>query len=338
MAIDVYKEWLGIPEGPRPPDHYQLLRLVQFEDAVDKIRGNYKKLNAHVRKYATGQYSIESQTLLNELAKAMLCLTDAERKKEYDRSLGREIEDEDTGRKTIGQLLIEQNVISDGQLKEATSHAEKLGLDVRDSLVQLKMVDATVAAQAYAQEQGLPFVDLSDLHPDEAVLDQVPKETVKQHSILPLFIDEDVLVVACTSMIGPELEDELRLRFNLPVKPAIAPPQAINQGINKYYAAGARNAAPEPEAPAAKGKDKKKEAAKKAAPAKTQAAKKPADSAETKKEKRMIGIIALNGSFVLSYILDSFVINPGAGRSDIWLYIVLPGITAATVWFTCFKK
>ena len=28
--IDVYKEWLGIPEGDRPPDHYQLLRLVQF--------------------------------------------------------------------------------------------------------------------------------------------------------------------------------------------------------------------------------------------------------------------------------------------------------------------
>ena len=34
MALDVYKDWLGIPEGPRPPDHYQLLRLVQFEDAV----------------------------------------------------------------------------------------------------------------------------------------------------------------------------------------------------------------------------------------------------------------------------------------------------------------
>ena len=56
MAIDVYKEWLGIPEGPRPPDHYQLLRLVQFEDNVDKVRKNYKKLNGHVRKYATGQY------------------------------------------------------------------------------------------------------------------------------------------------------------------------------------------------------------------------------------------------------------------------------------------
>ena len=95
MAIDVYKEWLGIPEGQRPPDHYQLLRLVQFEDSLEKVRKNYKKLNGHVRKYATGQYSNQSQTLLNELAKAMLCLTDEELKLEYDRSLGRVVDDRD---------------------------------------------------------------------------------------------------------------------------------------------------------------------------------------------------------------------------------------------------
>lgn len=38
MALDVYKDWLGIPDGPRPPDHYTLLRLVQFEDNTEKIR------------------------------------------------------------------------------------------------------------------------------------------------------------------------------------------------------------------------------------------------------------------------------------------------------------
>ena len=40
--IDVYKEWLGIPAGTRPPDHYTLLRLVQFEDDIEKIRNNYR--------------------------------------------------------------------------------------------------------------------------------------------------------------------------------------------------------------------------------------------------------------------------------------------------------
>jgi hypothetical protein len=88
--IDVYKEWLGIPEGDRPPDYYTLLRLVMFEDDVEKIRGNYRKLNGHVRKYATGQYLLRSQELLNEMAKAMLCLTDPDGKHEYDLSLGRE--------------------------------------------------------------------------------------------------------------------------------------------------------------------------------------------------------------------------------------------------------
>lgn len=78
MALDVYKDWLGIPDGPRPPDHYTLLRLVQFEDNAEKVRANYRKLNGHVRKYASGQYSMPSQELLNELAKAMLLLTDPE--------------------------------------------------------------------------------------------------------------------------------------------------------------------------------------------------------------------------------------------------------------------
>lgn len=44
--IDVYKEWLGIPADVRPPDHYTLLRLVMFEDDAEKVRANYRKLNA----------------------------------------------------------------------------------------------------------------------------------------------------------------------------------------------------------------------------------------------------------------------------------------------------
>ena len=99
MPLDVYKDWLGIPEGPRPPDHYQLLRLKQFEDDPSKIQKNYKKLNEHVRKYASGQYQQESQDLLNELARAMLCLTDPERKRDYDESLGREFEESAASRR-----------------------------------------------------------------------------------------------------------------------------------------------------------------------------------------------------------------------------------------------
>jgi hypothetical protein len=120
VPLDVYKDWLGIPDGPRPPDHYALLRLVQFEDDFEKVRKNYKKLNAHVRKYATGQYGNQSQDLLNEMAKAMLCLTDLERKQEYDRSLGRVTSDVDaeTGRRPLTAYLQDEGLITPAQATE----------------------------------------------------------------------------------------------------------------------------------------------------------------------------------------------------------------------------
>lgn len=337
--MDVYKEWLGIPEGPRPPDHYQLLRLVQFEDSVEKIRANYKKLNAHVKKYATGQYTNESQALLNELAKVMLCLTDLARKREYDVGLGREFEETEAGPKTMDMILIEQGHVSPEQAKEAREHAERTGLDLRDSFVQLQMVDPEIAAQALAQEVGLPYVDLADMLPDDAVLDEVPKTTVKQHSILPLLVDQGVLLVACVTPIDHELEDELRLRFNVPVRSVLASPKAINQAIAKYYAPGARAERAAQAEPKEGEKGKKKaapEKKKERAPPKKRGPKTP----EEIRNQQLIGWIILCWSCVAAYLLDMFVITPKVFW-DVWTFVLyggIPGITAFFVWQALWKK
>ncbi len=343
MAIDVYKEWLGIPEGPRPPDHYQLLRLVQFEDSAEKVRANYKKLNAHVRKYATGQYSDESQALLNELAKAMLCLTDAERKREYDQGLGREFEEEAGGPKTMDAILLEQKHISAGQAQEARDYAERSGLDLRDAVVQLKMVAPELAAQALAQELGVPYVDLADMLPDDEVLDQVPKLTIKQHSILPLFIDQGVLLVACTHQLDHELEDELRLRFNVSIRPVLAAPLAINQAIAKYYAPGARDERAAQAAERDGEKESGKKGAGKAKKAEKKATPKPKQrhgpkSPEEVANDRKIGIVIVNFSFVAAYLLDFLVLKPNALFDPLWPYFVIPGVTALVVWQVYWKK
>jgi hypothetical protein len=349
--LDVYKEWLGIPDGPRPPDHYQLLRLKQFEDSVDKVRANYKKLNGHVRKYATGQYMEESQALLNELAKVMLCLTDLERKRAYDVSLGREFDEEQLGPRTMDAILIDQNHITAEQAQEARDYAEKVGVDVNDAFIQLKLVSPDVAAQALAQELGLPYVDLTETTPDDDVLDVVPKMTIKQHSILPLFSDEGVVLVACVTHLSHELEDELRLRFSMPVRSVLASQQAIHQAIAKYYSVDAqkeRAAAREEGAVAAaavaaqagkKGsaapKAKKPEPAKKEPPRR-----RGPKTAEEKANDFKIGIMCINFSAVAAYLLDAFVITPNV-FFDIWTYILfvtIPGITALVVSQTFWKK
>jgi len=333
VAIDVYKDWLGIPEENRPPNHYQLLRVVQFEDDPDKVRKHYKKLNGHVRKYATGQYSIESQDLLNELAMAMLCLTDPQRKREYDEGLGREFhEDDESGQKPMLQVLCNQGHLTNDQIHEVESFASARGLSNRDAVVQMKLTDPITAAQALAKELGLSFVDLEDMLPDDSVLDKVPRSLVKRNSILPLFVDDDVLLVAGIDLPEFELEDEMRLRFEKPMRTVLAAPLAVNQAIAKYYAPGARDEAALEEAESATPKSGKKG---KAAKAKNKKPKHKMTEAE-KSEKMMMEIIitcwAVVGSGMFDqYVLKAFVLPTSFTFPYITSAIVAP--LAGVYWF-----
>ena len=302
MAIDVYKEWLGIPEDQRPPNHYQLLRLVQFEDDVDKIRKYYKKLNSHVRKFASGTYSNESQTLLNELAKAMLCLTDEELKQDYDRSLGRVIDDRDeSGRRPMTSYLQDEKVITSDQAKEAKAHADRTGLSVRDAIVQLKYVDHEVAARAYANELGRSYVDLADIVPENDAMDMLPKNVVRRHNCLPLFVDENAVVVACADEPDSELEDEVRLRFHKPIRPVIASGKSINQAIVANYAEGMRKEVSAPAKGTSKAGGKKAGTEKKA-----EAVVKLSDT--EKAQRRQLGMIFMCWAFAIPVALDNLVL------------------------------
>lgn len=295
--IDVYKEWLGIPEGDRPPDFYTLLRVVQFEDDAEKIQTNYRKLNAHVRKYATGQYLKQSQDLLNELAKAMLCLTDPNSKREYDQSQGREIKTTDgAGPKTMLDHLVAQGIINATQADEIAHFAEARGLANRDAAIQMKLVEPVDAARALAAELRVPFVDLDDMLPEDDALDMLPRQFVKRHTCLPLFEDRDKIMVACVDDPTPDMEDEIRLRYGMPMRTVLAVPRSIQQGIAKYYAKGMRDDAVQQTSPKSTGG--KSSGSKSKSKAQAAKAKTGPLSEEDKAQRKQYSIIAICWSLI----------------------------------------
>lgn len=311
--IDVYKEWLGIPEGDRPPDHYTLLRLVMFEDDPEKIQNNYRKLNGHVRKFATGQYLKPSQDLLNELAKAMLCLTDAGSKLEYDTSLGRDTSESATDEEaqTTLQHLVSKGVIKRNQVDEIEHFAEARGLSHRDAVVQMKLAKAADATQAMASELRMSFVDLEDMLPEDNVLDGLPRHVVKRHTCLPLFEDGGHLLVACADEPSPELEDEVRMRFGIPMRGVMAVPRQINQAIAKHYAPGTRTEAEPVGAPATESGNKSKSGKPKSE--KKKAARTPAAplTKEEQASRRGISLIAICWSVILPMLVMNMLMEVG---------------------------
>ncbi len=263
--LDVYRDWLGVTETTRPLTNYQLLRLNKFEDDPAKIRLHYRKMNSHVRKFASGDYAQQSQELLNELAKAMLCLTDTRRKGEYDASLGRG-ESSKRRKHTLEEILIGRKVIDAAQLEKARNLAKAINLDIRDAVMQQKLASPDAVMQAYAESLGLPYIDLGDVGVNEEIAPKIPAVLARQHSCVPVMVDHGVLLLASPNPVIPEVEEELRLRTGLPIRSILCTPAEVNAALAKYYpkeAAAAEMAA-----------------GKHAAPAAPAAAKKPADGEE----------------------------------------------------------
>ena len=234
MAIDVYKDWLGIEEVQRPLNYYQLLKLKPFEDNTLLIRKQYRQLNAHVKKYATGDYIDQSQALLNELAQAMLCLTDAERKADYDVSLGRTSESS-RKQKTFEDILVTGKICTLEQIKKAKSYADAVGLDVYQAALQHKLSAPETIMLAYAESIGLPFISLEDIGVDEEFVPQIPPLMARQHSFVPVMVTDGKLLLASPTPINPDIEQELRMLFDMPIRSVICVPNQVNEAIAKYY-------------------------------------------------------------------------------------------------------
>jgi len=316
--LDVYRDWLGITETARPLNYYQLLRLKPFEDNLETIRDRYRKMNTHVRKYGTGEFGQQSQALLNELARAMLCLTDLQRKREYDASLGRQ----DAGggrRRSFEEVLLANKVLDRDQLAKARSFSEAVGLELRDAILQQKMASAEGVMLAYAEASGLSYVELEDVGVDPELAAKVPPTLARQRFCVPVMSDGSQVLMATPNPLIPDVEEELRLRFGMPVRTVLCTPVGINDALAKYFPREGMlpmptQAAPTRAAPAAS----RPEAAEPAA---------PMTKDEQDRRRVMITIMAVAISVTLSMVAQIIL----SGRHFSYFFALFVSLVFGTV-------
>jgi pSer/pThr/pTyr-binding forkhead associated (FHA) protein len=85
--LDVYHVWLGIPPEDQPPHHYRLLGIPLWESDPQVIAVAAQRQIAHVKTFVIGPHSERSQEILNQLARAKVCLLNSTRKAKYDAEL-----------------------------------------------------------------------------------------------------------------------------------------------------------------------------------------------------------------------------------------------------------
>ena len=103
MERDLYAEWLGVPVGHRPPDHYSLLGLKRFESDTETIHSSALRQSARMKeRQLDSRHTRQVEQMLNEVNRAAAILEDPKRKEQYDAQLRKQDAESDP---LVGQTL-----------------------------------------------------------------------------------------------------------------------------------------------------------------------------------------------------------------------------------------
>ena len=132
-------------------------------------------------------------------------------------------------------LLLTRGVISLEQLSEANSVSRKDDKSVGQCLVSLGYSSGEEITQALAEFYKFEYVDLSTIRIPDHVIQLVPESVARENKIIPISDEEETIKVLVSDPFDIETIEKLRFILNRKVETALAPPEHIQEAINKYY-------------------------------------------------------------------------------------------------------
>lgn len=139
-------------------------------------------------------------------------------------------------RKDVGDILLEEGVITPEQLKEVRDVAKATKGDIKKLLLDLGYANEEQVYSAYAKQLGYPFVDFSRERVDPSAVNLVPQHFAQRYNVIPVRkVGDRKLLVAMADPTNIVAIDDLRLVTGLDIEPAVAVPEMISEAITRHY-------------------------------------------------------------------------------------------------------
>ncbi|MEN6625356.1 MAG: type IV-A pilus assembly ATPase PilB [Candidatus Sumerlaeia bacterium] len=137
--------------------------------------------------------------------------------------------------KRLGELLIEENVVSQGDIDIALRRQKETGLSLGRILIDMGKASEWEVAATLGKQLNVPFITLSHYEIDKEVLESIPEELVHKYKIVPVDKTGDALTIALADPSNIYLLDELKLLTRCQIIPVISFESDIKEAIQKYY-------------------------------------------------------------------------------------------------------
>ena len=136
--------------------------------------------------------------------------------------------------KRIGDILVQERVITEEQLIKALARQEK-GERLGETLLRLEIVSEMQILKALENSTGVQRISLQNYNVDEAALQLVSEEFCRRFTLFPLKVEDKRLLFAIADPLDFGAFEELRMLTGLRPKAYSATKNDIISQIEKYY-------------------------------------------------------------------------------------------------------
>lgn len=133
------------------------------------------------------------------------------------------------------KLLLEKEILTPEQVVQLNEARSKLPGSLESILISQGLVMSQHIAEVYADHLMVPLFDLAPETSDPKLAGLLPEKLCREHLMVPVELNEDVLDVAFSAYEDMLMADELQLLTGLTIRPMIAPLLVVEKTLDTLY-------------------------------------------------------------------------------------------------------
>ncbi len=118
-------------------------------------------------------------------------------------------------KKSLGQSLVEEGIITPEQLEQAQAEEKHLGLRLRKILVKMGLIAEEDLVVFLSTKLGLPRIELGNYLIDPKITELVPEDLARKYELIPVLKIGNRLTCAMVDPWNVFALDEVRMKTNL---------------------------------------------------------------------------------------------------------------------------
>ncbi|MGF7049505.1 type IV pilus assembly protein PilB [Paenibacillus sp. DS2015] len=137
--------------------------------------------------------------------------------------------------KRLGDLLVENGIVSDTQLQEALLEQKRTKRKLGDLLITQGYITEQQLIEVLEFQLGIPHVNLFKYQIDPAITQIIPESMAKRYQVLPLMKEGGKLMVAMADPLDYYAIEDLQMTTGFRIEPAISTRDELQRAIARHY-------------------------------------------------------------------------------------------------------